>query len=87
VKKNKPDYYNNLNQTYSKIWNLLESGLPEIVDNFKYTIEESKIGYKNFYVIEFFIESIEQLYLAAKGHRREFFRLNENTVQKKWLIP
>ena len=63
------------------------SGLPAIVDNFKYTIEESEIGYKNFCVIEFFIESIEWLYLAAKGHRRAFFRLNESTVQKKWLIP
>jgi len=63
------------------------SGLSDDVNNFKYTIEESEIGYKNFCVIEFFIESIEWLYLAAKGHRRALFKLKENTIQKKWLIP
>ena len=63
------------------------SGLSNDVDNFKFTIEQSEVGYKNFCVVEFFIESIEWLYLAAKGHRRAFFILEENTVHKKWLIP
>ena len=63
------------------------SGLSEDINNFKYTIEESEIGYESFCVIDFFIESIEWLYLAAKGHRRALFKLSENAVQKNWLIP
>ena len=63
------------------------SGLSDKVDNSKYTIEESEIGYKNFCVIEGFVKSIEWLYLAAKGHRRAFFSLKNNSLEKKWLIP
>ena len=63
------------------------SGLTEDIDNSKYTLEESEIGYKNFCVIETYIKSIEWLYLAAKGHRRAYFNLNEKQVEKKWLIP
>ena len=63
------------------------SGLSDDINNYKYTIEESEMGYKNFCVIDFFIESIEWLYLAAKGHRRAFFNLEENKINKKWLIP
>ena len=63
------------------------SGLTEEIDNHKYTIEESEIGYKNFCVVEIFIESIEWLYLAARGHRRAHFSLKNSSVEKKWLIP
>ena len=63
------------------------SGLTSDVDNFKYTIKESEKGYKNFCVIENFIESIEWLYLAAKGHRRAYFCFKNNLLEKKWLIP
>ena len=63
------------------------SGLTEDVDNMKYTIEESEIGYKNFCVIENYIKSIEWLYLAARGHRRAHFSLENSSVKKKWLIP
>ena len=63
------------------------SGLTADVDNLKYTIEESEAGYKNFCVIETFIKSIEWLYLAAKGHRRAYFSLKNNSLEKKWLIP
>ncbi len=64
------------------------SGLTENVDNLKYSIKESEIGYDNFCVIENFITSIEWLYLAAKGHRRAFFLLDKNKIKKKeWLIP
>ena len=63
------------------------SGLTDIVNNLKYTKEESEIGYKNFCVIETFIKSIEWLYLAAKGHRRAYFSLTNNSLEKKWLIP
>ena len=63
------------------------SGLSKNVDNLKYSIEESEIGYKNFCVVENFIKSIEWLYLAAKGHRRTFISLNNDLIEKKWLIP
>ena len=63
------------------------SGLTEKVDNLKYSIGESEIGYKNFCVIETFIESIEWFYLAAKGHRRALFTFKNNSLEKKWLIP
>ena len=63
------------------------SGLTENVDNLKYSLEESEIGYKNFCVVETIIKSIEWLYLAAKGHRRAHFSLKNNSLEKKWLIP
>ena len=63
------------------------SGLTEEVDSHKYSMEESETGYKNFCVIEIFIESIEWLYLAARGHRRAYFTLKNSSVEKKWLIP
>ena len=63
------------------------SGLTEDIDNLKYSKEESEVGYKNFCVIETFIKSIEWLYLAAKGHRRAYFSLTNNSLEKKWLIP
>jgi len=63
------------------------SGLTEEVDNHKYSMEESEAGYMNFCVVEIYIESIEWLYLAAKGHRRAYFTLKNSSVEKKWLIP
>ena len=66
---------------------LATSGLSENVDNLKYSLEESEIGYKNFCVIETFINSIEWLFLAAKGHRRAYFSIKNSLVEKKWLIP
>ena len=61
------------------------SGLDNKFDNFDYTKEESEAGYKNFCVIKCKIKSIEWLYLAAKGHRRAFFDLENN--KKNWLVP
>ena len=63
------------------------SGLTNDIDNLKYSLEESEIGYENFCVIETFVESIEWLYLAAKGHRRAFFNLKNTIVEKKWITP
>ena len=61
------------------------SGLSPNIDNYKYTLEESESGYKNFCLIETFITSIEWLYLAAKGHRRALIDFENN--KKNWLIP
>ena len=75
------------NETPGSITSKPTSGLSADVDNLKYTIEESEIGYENFCVIETFIKSIEWLYLAARGHRRAYFNLNKKELEKKWLIP
>ena len=61
------------------------SGLKPELDNFDYTKEQSEEGYKNFTVIQCKIKSIEWLYLAAKGHRRARFDL-ENS-RDSWLVP
>ena len=61
------------------------SGLKPELDNFEYTKEQSEKGYKNFTVIQCKIKSIEWLYLAAKGHRREKFDLEKN--KDTWLVP
>ena len=61
------------------------SGLKPELDNFDYTKEQSEEGYKNFTVIQCKIKSIEWLYLAAKGHRRARFNLENN--KDTWLVP
>jgi 3-hydroxyisobutyrate dehydrogenase len=74
-------------KTPGSISSISTSGLSEDVDNSNYSIKESEIGYKNFCLIETYIKSIEWLYLAAKGHRRAYFVLKKNSIEKKWLIP
>ena len=61
------------------------SGLKPELDNFDYTKEQSEEGYKNFTVIQCKIKSIEWLYLAAKGHRRARFDIDNN--KDTWLVP
>ena len=61
------------------------SGLDGKFDNFDYTKEESEAGYKNFCVIRCKVKSIEWLYLAAKGHRRALFDLENK--KNSWLVP
>ena len=61
------------------------SGLKPELDNFEFTMEESQVGYKNFTVIQCKVKSIEWLYLAARGHRRAKFDLENN--KDTWLVP
>ena len=61
------------------------SGLKPELDNFDYTKEQSEEGYRNFTVIQCEVKLIEWLYLAAKGHRRARFNLDNN--KNTWLIP
>ena len=61
------------------------SGLRPELDNFECTMEQSEEGYKNFTVIQCKIKTIEWLYLAAKGHRRARFELDNN--KEYWLVP
>ena len=65
--------------------NVPTSGLKPELDNFDYTKEQSEAGYKNFTVIQCKIKSIEWLYLAAKGHRRARFDLENSN--DSWLVP
>ena len=61
------------------------SGMISKLEDFDYTMEQSEEGYKNFTVIKCKIKSIEWLYLAAKGHRRARFDLENN--KDTWLVP
>ena len=61
------------------------SGMISKLEDFDYTMEQSEKGYENFTVIKCEIKSIEWLYLAAKGHRRAIFDLENN--KKNWLVP
>ena len=61
------------------------SGLKPELDNFEFTMEQSEEGYKNFTVIQCKIKTIEWRYLAAKGHRRARFELDNN--KEYWLVP
>ena len=61
------------------------SGLKPELDNFEFTMEQSEEGYKNFTVIQCKIKLIEWLYLAAKGHRRARFDLENK--KDTWLVP
>jgi len=61
------------------------SGLKPELDNFEFTMAQSEEGYKNFTVIQCKVKSIEWLYLAAKGHRRAKFDLENN--KDTWLVP
>jgi len=61
------------------------SGLKPEFDNYEFTMEQSEEGYKNFTVIQCKIKTIEWLYLAAKGHRRARFELDNN--KEYWLVP
>ena len=61
------------------------SGLKPELDNFEFTMEQSEEGYKNFTVIQCKIKSIEWLYLAAKGHRRARFEIDNS--KEYWLVP
>ena len=61
------------------------SGLKPEFDNYEFTMEQSEEGYKNFTVIQCKIKSMEWLYLAAKGHRRARFEIDNN--KEYWLVP
>ena len=61
------------------------SGMISKLEDFEYTMEQSEDGYKNFTVIQCKIQSIEWLYLAAKGHRRAKFDIEKK--EETWLIP
>tara|TARA_B100002051_G_scaffold275043_1_gene317687 strand:- start:1317 stop:1922 length:606 start_codon:yes stop_codon:yes gene_type:complete len=63
------------------------SGLNPKIERMEYSKKDSESGFKNFCVIQCFVESIEWLYLAAKGHRRLLIDLKNIKKKYLWLTP
>ena len=61
------------------------SGMISKLEDFDYTMDQSEEGFKNFTVIKCNIKSVEWLYLAAKGHRRAMFDIENK--EESWLVP
>jgi 3-hydroxyisobutyrate dehydrogenase len=61
------------------------SGMISKLEDFDYTMDQSEEGFKNFTVIKCTIKTIEWLYLAAKGHRRAMFDIENK--KESWLVP
>ena len=61
------------------------SGMISKLEDFDYTMDQSEDGFKNFTVIKCKIKTIEWLYLAAKGHRRAMFDIENK--KESWLVP
>ena len=63
------------------------SGLNPKIEKMIYSLEESEMGYENFCVIQCFVEKIEWLYLAAKGHRRLLIDFKNLKKKYSWITP
>lgn len=64
------------------------SGLPDDLEDREPTSEESEQGRANFVVVTSTIDEIDCMELDVKGHRRSFFKWNENgDLETKWLTP
>ena len=67
------------------------SGFPEKFSLNAPSEKESNQGFKNFCVLNIFINQIEWLFLASQGHRRalyEISRINSKIkIDGKWLTP
>jgi pyridoxamine 5'-phosphate oxidase len=61
------------------------SGLPEHIEQEKFTLEESEIGYQNFGIVSIQVQNIDWLWLHHAGHRRAFFGYTDGSFQ--WMIP
>jgi pyridoxamine 5'-phosphate oxidase len=61
------------------------SGLTEAIEQEKFTLSESEVGYQNFGIVSIQVESIDWLWLNHAGHRRAFFDYTRDSFQ--WMIP
>ena len=61
------------------------SGLPEHIEQEKFTLEESEIGYQNFGIVSIQVQNIDWLWLHHTGHRRAHF--DYVSEQYQWMIP
>ena len=71
----------------STISNIAEDGIPKKYKGVTPSNQESELGYKNFSLIENFIQEIDWLFLSSSGHRRINISFNNNTPKFDWLIP
>jgi 3-hydroxyisobutyrate dehydrogenase len=61
------------------------SGLSEDIEQEKFTLSESEVGYANFGIVSIRVQSIDWLWLNHLGHRRAFFDYTYGSFQ--WMIP
>ncbi len=61
------------------------SGLSEDIEQEKFTLSESEVGYANFGIVSIRVQSIDWLWLNHSGHRRAFFDYTDGSFQ--WMIP
>ncbi len=61
------------------------SGLSEDMEQEKFTLSESEVGYANFGIVSIRVQSIDWLWLNHSGHRRAFFDYTDGSFQ--WMIP
>ncbi len=61
------------------------SGLSEDIEQEKFTLAESELGYSNFGIVSIQVQSIDWLWLNHAGHRRAFFDYEKGSFQ--WMIP
>jgi 3-hydroxyisobutyrate dehydrogenase len=61
------------------------SGLSEDIEQEKFTLTESEMGYENFGIVSIHVQSIDWLWLNHAGHRRAFFDYEKGSFQ--WMIP
>lgn len=63
------------------------TGLTEKHENFLYSAEESELGFENFCVFRCNVQTIEWLFLSAKGHRRAKIDYEDTQNKFTWLTP
>ena len=61
------------------------SGLSEEIEQEKFTLSESEVGYENIGIVSIQVQSIDWLWLNHAGHRRAFFDYSDGSFQ--WMIP
>jgi 3-hydroxyisobutyrate dehydrogenase len=61
------------------------SGLPEHIEQEKFTLEESDIGFNHFGIVSIQVQHIDWLWLHHAGHRRAYFDYVTGTFS--WMIP
>jgi 3-hydroxyisobutyrate dehydrogenase len=61
------------------------SGLPEHIEQEKFTLEESEIGFNHFGIVSIQVQNIDWLWLHHAGHRRAYFEYVTGSFN--WMIP
>lgn len=69
----------------SRFSDIPSSGLPEHIEQEKFSLEESELGLPNFGIVSIQVQSIDWLWLNHAGHRRAYFDYVNDTYH--WMIP